>query len=227
MSAIVSCKDHDHSRRSIYDMCDTNEGGEVSNYNSITHIMQKTSADFIHLLSYLYPVPMLFFSRLPSRFTSRPTSQFKPGKFMDCFERPVDLIVSSIAGLIQVHIQPPLLHLKHLLIPNVIYVRLISHLHSTMKRMTLQFLELNVVCATNAIGRWKQNVTRWQKTAKIVQVLWVWLCREHWQIKTIKLHSPLGPRLSVGGRGEVNEGRRVWENHEYRTVRIYKFYNYL
>ena len=49
MSAIVSCKDHDHNRRSIYDMCDTNEGGEVSNYNSITYI-QKMRADFIHLV---------------------------------------------------------------------------------------------------------------------------------------------------------------------------------
>jgi hypothetical protein len=29
MNAIVSCKDHDHSRRIIYDICETNEGGEV------------------------------------------------------------------------------------------------------------------------------------------------------------------------------------------------------
>jgi len=43
MSAIVSCKDHDHSRRSIYDMCDTNEGGEVSNCHSgrLTYITQR------------------------------------------------------------------------------------------------------------------------------------------------------------------------------------------
>jgi len=151
MSAIVSCKDHDHSRRSIYDICDTNEGGEVSNYNCITYIMQKMSADFI-IYSPILSVSR-FFSRLPSRFTSKPTSQLKPGKFMDCFERPVDLITSLITGLIQVHTQPRLLHLKYLLIPNVIYVKLLSHLHSTMKMMTLQFLEFNVVCATNAIGR--------------------------------------------------------------------------
>ncbi|KAL9713425.1 putative PHD type zinc finger protein with BAH domain-containing protein [Leucoagaricus gongylophorus] len=30
MNAIVSCKTHDHSRRSIYDMCETNEGGETA-----------------------------------------------------------------------------------------------------------------------------------------------------------------------------------------------------
>ena len=30
MNAIVSCKDHDHSKRDIYDLCETNEGGEVS-----------------------------------------------------------------------------------------------------------------------------------------------------------------------------------------------------
>lgn len=30
MNAIVSCKDHDHGRRSIYDICETNEGGETA-----------------------------------------------------------------------------------------------------------------------------------------------------------------------------------------------------
>ncbi|TFK71677.1 hypothetical protein BDN72DRAFT_957959 [Pluteus cervinus] len=30
MNPIVSCKDHDHSRREIYDMCDTNDGGETA-----------------------------------------------------------------------------------------------------------------------------------------------------------------------------------------------------
>ncbi|KIL69139.1 hypothetical protein M378DRAFT_98405 [Amanita muscaria Koide BX008] len=30
MNAIVSCKDHDHSRRIIYDICETNEGGETA-----------------------------------------------------------------------------------------------------------------------------------------------------------------------------------------------------
>lgn len=30
MNAIISCKDHDHARREIYDICETNEGGEVS-----------------------------------------------------------------------------------------------------------------------------------------------------------------------------------------------------
>ena len=30
MNAIVSCKEHDHSKRDIYDICETNEGGEVS-----------------------------------------------------------------------------------------------------------------------------------------------------------------------------------------------------
>lgn len=29
MNAIVSCKEHDRSRRDIYDICETNEGGEV------------------------------------------------------------------------------------------------------------------------------------------------------------------------------------------------------
>jgi hypothetical protein len=29
MNAIVSCRDHDHSKRDIYDLCETNEGGEV------------------------------------------------------------------------------------------------------------------------------------------------------------------------------------------------------
>jgi hypothetical protein len=29
MNAIISCKDHDHSKRDIYDLCETNEGGEV------------------------------------------------------------------------------------------------------------------------------------------------------------------------------------------------------
>ncbi|KAF8202404.1 PHD-zinc-finger like domain-containing protein [Pholiota molesta] len=30
MNAIVSCKDHDHSKRDIYDICETNEGGETA-----------------------------------------------------------------------------------------------------------------------------------------------------------------------------------------------------
>jgi hypothetical protein len=30
MNAIVMCKDHDRSKRDIYDICETNEGGEVS-----------------------------------------------------------------------------------------------------------------------------------------------------------------------------------------------------
>jgi len=30
MNAIISCKDHDHSRRDIYDICETNEGGETA-----------------------------------------------------------------------------------------------------------------------------------------------------------------------------------------------------
>jgi hypothetical protein len=29
MNAIISCRDHDHSKRDIYDLCETNEGGEV------------------------------------------------------------------------------------------------------------------------------------------------------------------------------------------------------
>lgn len=29
MNAIVSCKDHDRSKRDIYDICETDEGGEV------------------------------------------------------------------------------------------------------------------------------------------------------------------------------------------------------
>jgi len=30
MNAIVSCKDHDHSKRDIYDICETNESGETA-----------------------------------------------------------------------------------------------------------------------------------------------------------------------------------------------------
>jgi len=30
MDAIVSCKDHDHSKRDIYDICETNEIGETA-----------------------------------------------------------------------------------------------------------------------------------------------------------------------------------------------------
>ncbi|RDB15348.1 Lid2 complex component snt2 [Hypsizygus marmoreus] len=30
MNAIISCKDHDHTRRAIYDICETNEGGETA-----------------------------------------------------------------------------------------------------------------------------------------------------------------------------------------------------
>jgi len=30
MNAIVSCREHDHSRRDIYDICETNEGGETA-----------------------------------------------------------------------------------------------------------------------------------------------------------------------------------------------------
>ncbi|KAG6908898.1 hypothetical protein DXG01_002876 [Tephrocybe rancida] len=30
MNAVISCKDHDHSRRDIYDICETNEGGETA-----------------------------------------------------------------------------------------------------------------------------------------------------------------------------------------------------
>jgi hypothetical protein len=30
MNAILSCKDHDHSKRDIYDICETNEGGETA-----------------------------------------------------------------------------------------------------------------------------------------------------------------------------------------------------
>ncbi|EDR10568.1 uncharacterized protein LACBIDRAFT_317148 [Laccaria bicolor S238N-H82] len=30
MSTIVSCKEHDHSKHDIYDICETNEGSEVS-----------------------------------------------------------------------------------------------------------------------------------------------------------------------------------------------------
>ncbi|TFK29580.1 hypothetical protein FA15DRAFT_677545 [Coprinopsis marcescibilis] len=30
MNAIVSCKDHDHTKRAIYDICETNEGGETA-----------------------------------------------------------------------------------------------------------------------------------------------------------------------------------------------------
>ncbi|KDR80821.1 hypothetical protein GALMADRAFT_60740 [Galerina marginata CBS 339.88] len=30
MNAIISCKDHDHSKRDIYDICETNEGGETA-----------------------------------------------------------------------------------------------------------------------------------------------------------------------------------------------------
>jgi len=36
MSAIVSCKDHDHSKRTIYDICETNEGGEVRTEHRLT-----------------------------------------------------------------------------------------------------------------------------------------------------------------------------------------------
>ncbi|KAG6843145.1 hypothetical protein H0H87_007469 [Tephrocybe sp. NHM501043] len=30
MNAIISCKDHDHSRRGIYDICETDEGGQTA-----------------------------------------------------------------------------------------------------------------------------------------------------------------------------------------------------
>ena len=35
MNAIVSCKDHDHSKRDIYDICETNESGEVGFYKKV------------------------------------------------------------------------------------------------------------------------------------------------------------------------------------------------
>lgn len=35
MNAIISCREHDHSKRDIYDICETNEGGEVRFYSCV------------------------------------------------------------------------------------------------------------------------------------------------------------------------------------------------
>ena len=43
MNAIVSCKDHDHSRRVLYDICETNEGGEVCSFCGYPPQRQLTS----------------------------------------------------------------------------------------------------------------------------------------------------------------------------------------
>lgn len=43
MNAIISCKEHDHSRRQIYEICETDDGGEVS--------YRCTYSDFLKMLT--------------------------------------------------------------------------------------------------------------------------------------------------------------------------------
>ena len=103
------------------------------------------------LFFYLYLISMLFFARLPFRFTSRPISKLKSGKSMGCFEKPGDLTTSSPLDPTLARLQPPPPHFINLPIPSAVYVRLNFHPRSTM-RMTLLVFQLNVACATNVIG---------------------------------------------------------------------------
>lgn len=58
MNAIISCKEHDHSRRQIYEICETDDGGEVS-----------APTEFLRLF-------LLLLSRVPSKYTVEPTSKY-------------------------------------------------------------------------------------------------------------------------------------------------------
>ncbi|KAJ7252555.1 hypothetical protein C8J57DRAFT_1187659 [Mycena rebaudengoi] len=41
MNAIISCKEHDHSKRDIYGICETNEGGEVAPVSQAHGLLRK------------------------------------------------------------------------------------------------------------------------------------------------------------------------------------------
>ena len=84
MNAIVSCKDHDHSKRDIYDICETNESGEV-----------RLCGD-----NELFPSSPLY--RLPFKSIVGPTNKFPLVMDMGSF---VKLVVWTIYSMFEMKLQ--------------------------------------------------------------------------------------------------------------------------
>ena len=87
MNAIVSCKDHDHSKRDIYDICETNESGEVRFENKVV-IM-------------IFP-PSFPLYRLRCKYIVGPTNKFPLVMDMGSF---VKLVVSTIYSMFEMKLQ--------------------------------------------------------------------------------------------------------------------------
>lgn len=147
MNAIVSCKDHDHSRRSIYDICETNEGGEVSQCHTskLSHIIENSNS---------YPI-----SRQPFRFMFRLTNRHQWARLMGFYARLEDLTTSYTPGPNPPH-QTPLRHSPALLpVPNVT-----NAVPSSLQHFTPHRNRTNT-CVTNVISK--------QPRTLVVRVAWV------------------------------------------------------
>ena len=148
MNAIVSCKEHDHSKRDIYDICSTNESGLVRLSSAI--LLFCDSCD----------------RRPPSKFTVKHTNKLLSAQRMDCYGKPAVSMPSLTSGEIP-NISIPLPTRRHL-IQNAIVVILNSHLRSTAFQ-TLRWPQT----VTETVRRSGCAIAVILKPAKLVQSRWV------------------------------------------------------
>ncbi len=74
MNPIISCKDHDRSKRDVYDICETNEGGEVQCF----------------ALSQISGIHQPFFCRQRCKSIVKHTNKQLSAKLMVFSAKPVD-----------------------------------------------------------------------------------------------------------------------------------------
>ncbi|KXN90670.1 SANT domain-containing protein 2 [Leucoagaricus sp. SymC.cos] len=87
MNAIVSCKDHDHSRRSIYDICETNEGGETALQVYVQSYKQAPTGQAHGLLRKARRLDNILNTRSESSTPSNPpTPQPRPSPGPECYQ---------------------------------------------------------------------------------------------------------------------------------------------
>jgi hypothetical protein len=157
MNAIVSCKEHDHSRRSIYDLCETNEGGEVSFPNSLP-IYSLASRDIIqNRITHHKPIFPSFsttlfraslFTRRPFRSTSSLTNRHKSDKLTDCYEKPDGSTPFSTPGPNPALLPQPPPH-PNLDLPQV---RNVTNAVRNIRPLFTPHKPQNRSCATNVTG---------------------------------------------------------------------------
>ncbi|XP_006461741.1 hypothetical protein AGABI2DRAFT_205606 [Agaricus bisporus var. bisporus H97] len=86
MNAIVSCKDHDHSRRSIYDICEANDGGETA-LQVYAQAYKQAQVGHAHgLLRKARRLDSILHARSDSSSSNASTPQSTPSTGPECYQ---------------------------------------------------------------------------------------------------------------------------------------------